>query len=111
MMKAGGYATIFDPDSALVERDTITCGHCQRVIFVKPGTASTVYLIPAKPKDSKDLAALNRYEEVPGAFCRVCMSAICLPCHDLGTCRPAAKFLEEIEKQGRRHQFLRSIGI
>lgn len=111
MIKAGGYATIFEPDSALVERDTITCGHCQQVIFVKPGTASTVYLIPHKPKHNKDLDALNRFDEEPGAFCRVCMSPVCLHCHDKGVCVPSEKFLEQIEKGGRRQAFLRSLGL
>lgn len=111
MLRPQGYSQIIDPALPTVERDTITCGHCQRIVFVKPGTGSTVYLIPHKPKDSKDLDALKRFDEEPGAFCRVCMRAVCLQCHDRGTCQPAEKFLETIEKQGRRQQFLRSIGI
>lgn len=111
MLRPQGQMVVQDPDRPILERDTITCGHCQRIVFVKPGTASTVYLIPAKPKDVTDLDAINRYDEQPGAFCRVCMRAVCLHCHDLGTCRPAEKFLEDIEKAGRRDQFLRSLGI
>ena len=111
MLRPQGYLQVIDPDCQTVERDTITCGHCQRVVFTKPGTASTVYLIPAKPRGPHDLDALKRQEEVPGAFCRVCMRSVCLQCHDLGTCRPAEKFLEQVEKAGRRNQFLRSVGL
>jgi len=82
MRHPGGYATLVDPDRPLVEHDTCTCGHCQRVIFTKPGSASTIYLLPVKPKDSADLAALGRFREERGAFCRICMRPICLPCYD-----------------------------
>lgn len=111
MLRPQGYMQVIDPDLSVVEHDTITCKHCQRIVFIKPGTVGTVYLIPAKPRDVTDLDALKRYDEVPGAFCRQCMGAVCLPCDDKGTCTTAEKFLEQLEKQGRRQQLLKSVGL
>lgn len=88
-----GYATIVDPDAPLFERDTTTCGHCQRVIFVKPGTAQTTYLI-------FDRVSWTWKEEL-GAFCRVCMRPICLPCCDRGRCLPWERQLEASEARDR----------
>lgn len=100
MRSPTGYATVVEPDRPLVEYDTTTCGHCQRVIFTKPGTAATTYLIV----DRRTL----QWQEEPGAFCRVCMRPVCLHCHDLGRCTPWEKMLEASEA---RDRFCRSIGI
>lgn len=89
MRRPGGYATWTDPEQPVVEYDSITCSHCQRVVFVKPGTASTVYV---------DLE--TRTEEA-GAFCRVCMRPVCLPCCAVGTCRPWEQRLEQAEARER----------
>lgn len=93
MRSATGYATIVEPDQPLVERDTCGCGHCGRVIFVKPHTASTVYLV------------LDRYTrqwaEVPGAFCRLCMRPVCLACDAHGRCTPWERQLEVAEARDR----------
>jgi len=94
-----GYLSIVDPDKPLFERSTITCGHCQKVVFVKPGTASTVYLIPIRPKDEHDLVVIGQFIEEPGAFCRVCMRAICLTCCDTGTCRTWEQMIEAMEQK------------
>jgi hypothetical protein len=94
-----GYATIFDPDRPLVERDTITCSHCQRIVFVKPGTGATTYLFPQMQGPDK---------EEPGAFCTTCMSAICIQCCAEGTCTPFMKKLELYEK---RQRLLRAVGV
>lgn len=105
MIKPQGYLTIVGegnlhgPDNGLVERDTITCGHCQLVVFVKPGTFSTTYLIPQW---------LGPDKEEAGAMCRVCMRAVCINCHDKGNCVPFERQIEEMESKG---QFLRSIGL
>lgn len=100
MRQISGYATIVDPDAPLIERDTITCGHCQRVVFTKPGTAATVYLI------------LNRqtltYTEESGAFCRTCMRPICLPCCDQGHCLVWERRLEASEA---RDRLRRAVGV
>jgi hypothetical protein len=93
MRNPTGYAQVVDPDRPVVERDTCSCGHCGRVIFTKPHTVSTVYLV------------LNRqtlqWEEVPGAFCRVCMRPVCLACDAHGRCTPWERRLAESEARDR----------
>jgi hypothetical protein len=97
---ATGYATTFDPDTRMQEHDTTTCGHCQRVIFTKPHTASTVYLVLDRPSLT--------WREEAGAFCRVCMRPVCLACHAHGGCRPWEAMIERAES---RERFLQSAGI
>jgi hypothetical protein len=86
-----GYAiwTSPDTDAPSLERDTVSCGHCGRVVFVKPGTASTVYLIPT----------LTGWREDPGAGCRLCMKPVCLPCERMGRCLPLERQLEQLEQR------------
>lgn len=98
MRRPQGYATIVGVGT-LVERDTITCGHCQRLQFVKPGTVATVYLLPQLQGPDK---------EEPGAMCRVCMRPVCLSCHDHGRCTPFERQIEQSEARGR---MLQSLGI
>lgn len=74
-----GYATIVGPDAPIKEWDTITCKHCQRVVFVR-----------------KD----------PGGFCRCCMAPVCGPCADNGSCAPFEKRLEEFERAAIRGRIL-----
>ena len=99
MRRPAGYAVIVDPAQSMWERDSISCGHCQRVVFVKPGSASTVYLVQQ---------TVSAWTEEPGAFCRVCMRPICLPCHEVGRCRPWELMIEASEDRGR---FRRQAGL
>lgn len=69
-----------------VERDTLTCGHCQLIILVKPGNGVST--------------------AVP--FCRGCMTYVCEVCSGKAECRPWEKQLEAIESRGR---FFKSLGI
>ena len=92
MLRPQGYLTIVG-DQQTVERDSVGCGHCQSVVFVKPNTASTVYLIPQQD---------GSWREEPGAFCRMCMRPVCLRCHHIGTCTPFEKQLEQLEGHARR---------
>jgi hypothetical protein len=91
MLKPQGYATWTDPERPLVERDTVTCGHCGAVIVVKPGTGTTVYLIWSVRQ--------QRWIEEPGAGCRMCMSAVCLRCCDDGRCLPLERRMERMERR------------
>jgi NAD-dependent dihydropyrimidine dehydrogenase PreA subunit len=84
-----GLATIVDPDRPLWERDTISCGHCGKVVFVKPNTLSTVYLIPHRD---------GRWTEEDGAGCHLCSQPVCLPCYDLGVCTPLERQLAHWER-------------
>lgn len=99
MRRPQGYATFSSPDAPVIERDTASCGHCNRVVFVKPGTASTVYLFPQMQGPDK---------EEPGAMCRVCMRAICLACCAQGSCTPLERRIEQMEA---RRRMLRAIGL
>lgn len=83
-----GYTTIVDPDRKTFKCDTIQCGHCDAIVYLKPGSGITVYLVPVGP---------NQWAEEDGAFCRVCMKPVCLDCHDLGNCVPLEKQLLRME--------------
>jgi hypothetical protein len=93
MLRPGGYAQIVDPDRPLAEYDTAACAHCSAIIFTKPNSASTVYLIPTQT------AGILHWVEEPGAACWSCgCQPVCLRCHALGTCTPLEKRLEQSEK-------------
>ena len=87
MLRPQGYVTVVGGWQEL-EFDTITCGHCNQVVLVKPGTASTVYVIPQ---------LLGPATEEPGAHCRICDKAICLECHADGRCTPLMRRIEAME--------------
>ena len=90
MPRISGYGIIVDPgiSGQPWERDSVSCGHCNKVIWTKPGSASTVYLI---------LHRDGRWTEEAGAMCRICMRSVCLPCHDHGACVPFEQWLLEQE--------------
>ena len=96
MRNAGGSGLWTDKDSGHVqlELDTITCCHCNKVVFVKPGTGATVYLIP-------DTQRIGQWNEAMGAFCRLCMKAVCLACDAIGTCSPFERKIERLEARDR----------
>ena len=97
MRIAHGYAMVSGPDVKLKEYDTATCGHCNRIVFTKAGSASTVYLFPQMFGPPKEEA---------GAMCRVCMRAVCLTWHDDGNCVVLERRLEAMEARGR---FLKAV--
>jgi hypothetical protein len=90
MLRPQGYVQVFGLNQ--IERDTITCGHCNKIVLVKPGTATTVYLFPQLVGPDK---------EEPGAMCKQCMSAICLECYDAAVCTPLMKQIELMESRQR----------
>ena len=79
MRKPQGYAITVEPGKKDVEEDTITCCHCNKVVFLKPRQDPT---------------------EV-GGFCRLCMMHTCSECADNGTCTPFEKRLEAMEAKDR----------
>jgi len=91
MLKPQGYVTVVG-ERPMLEYDSVTCGHCNAVILVKPGTAATVYLYPQMVGPAKEEA---------GAMCRVCMSKVCLRCHDRGICTPLMRRIEDMEERRR----------
>lgn len=84
MRNPHGYLTINEPDKPLIEHDTFTCGHCNKIVIV-----------PHKAKASDC-----------GGFCLCCMTTICSNCEKQGSCTPFEKKLEKMEA---RDRMLRSI--
>lgn len=73
-----GLATESSPEGTK-ECDTFTCGHCQRIVFVKP------------KQDAADT----------GGLCKVCMTLICPRCVGAQVCLPFMKKLEAEENRDR----------
>jgi len=97
-----GYLVIIDPEQPKVERDTVQCRHCQRIVEVKPGTMAQVYLIP-------DDLSPTYYREEAGAFCGSCFGPICLSCERREaagvTCERGSQYWErQMERYEKRHR-------
>lgn len=86
MRSPGGYAVWSYDDGRIVEQDSFTCTHCQRVTFVAA---------------RQDPASL-------GGLCKQCMGLVCARCAADGRCTPFEKVLEAQEARGR---FLQSAGL
>lgn len=100
MLRPQGYAIITDPDAPVREFDTITCNHCQAIVYLKPGHAREGF----GPGDAGSPS--TRHD--PGGFCRQCMRPTCGPCADAGACTPFEERLKRIEARGR---MLASMGL
>ena len=73
-----GYATLFDPDfrgGHPKEADTFTCGHCNRIVHIKP------------------MAPLGDL----GGRCGMCDTLICPDCVRTGQCDPFEEKLKRME--------------
>lgn len=77
--RAGGYIVTTTAEGKTVERDSISCAHCQRHVIIPPGP----------PRD--DLFGT----------CWHCSKFICVPCANLRTCTPWERQLEKIEARDR----------
>lgn len=98
MRNAGGYGQVLGCDGPPAqlrdvygreiphECDSYSCGHCNRVVFVRP---------KEKPEDI-------------GGMCYQCWHLVCPHCVDKAICTPLEKRLEIME---RRAEALRSYGI
>ena len=75
MRKPQGYAVLTEPDKTVVERDTFTCGHCNKIVMVEPMADPTAM----------------------GGMCFCCMKLVCPTCVDTGLCDPMEKKLERME--------------
>lgn len=89
-VKSKGYGFAVGPPGTVLEHDTYTCGHCQRLVTVTP---------------FQDPASI-------GGLCKICMSLICPGCVGRGArgepCTPWEKKMERMEA---RDRFLRSAGL
>lgn len=79
MRRPGGFLIVSSHEGMDKECDTFTCGHCQRVVFVKP---------MCDPADA-------------GGLCYACDRHICRQCVGLGKCEVIEKKLERWEDAGR----------
>ena len=100
-LKPQGYAVVISPEPSKIkldglqcvearegvtEFDTLSCGHCNRIIHVQAR------------QDPTEL----------GGLCKQCMRCICPQCVDHGGCEPFEKKLERWEDRDRT---LRSYGV
>ena len=76
-----GYAKIVDPTKSDEEVDSLTCGHCGTVVWMKPFQAG----------------------EAMGGRCTCCDKFICLGCVGKG-CTPLQKKLEQWERDRERKE-------
>ena len=98
----GGYILITGPDGPPVERDTVKCRHCQRIVEVKPGTMGTVYLVPNAPGTG--------WVEVAGAYCSSCSGPTCLSPQCLQSCEHGSRHWErEMDRYEARARTLASV--
>lgn len=83
---ACGYLLEQGPGGVVREADSSTCGHCQRVTFLRPQPSGVV---------------------VRPARCGCCQAAVCEECYGKG-CDPWEK---QMERQEARARMLRAIGV
>lgn len=110
MRSPGGLLTILDPagETPAQAIDTVSCGHCQRIVLTKAGTASTVYLLPLQPVT---LQTLSKYQEEPGATCLICMRPICLRCYKVSqtALQPCVVWERRLQASEDRERFRRQL--
>lgn len=82
MRKPQGLATWTTPEGKQVEAETFTCGHCQKIVFVKP---------KCDPADA-------------GGLCKLCMTLICPKCAGDTKCDIFEKKLLRLEARDRLMQ-------
>lgn len=85
MRKPGGYGIITEADGSIVEHDTFTCCHCQRVTRVPPKA----------PPDQF------------GDFCRNCMRMVCVQCAG----KPCTPFQKKLDEANERAYVLKTYGF
>lgn len=72
----GGYAHWFHGEGPDIEASTVTCCHCNRVVFLEP---------------------LKPVEDFTG-WCMSCFKFVCLACAAKGTCEPLERKLAQMER-------------
>lgn len=75
MRNPGGTAILTDADGREHVTDTFSCGHCSRIVMVKP------------KQDPADL----------GGLCKRCVKLICPQCAGFGDCDPIEEKLKRWE--------------
>lgn len=89
MQQRGGYALLIDPAAPhVVERDTFSCSHCNRVVMLHDTNG-------------------KRLESV-AVHCHGCDARVCVPCAEHAKCDPLEEKLKRSEARG---AFFRSVGV
>jgi len=86
MRNPKGYGMVFSPCGVIEEHDTLVCGHCNRIVIVRPKC------------DPYDL----------GGMCRLCEKMICPACVNKGVCDPLEK---KLEREEAKYRARRSYGV
>lgn len=90
MRNPGGWAIMTEPGKATIERDTITCNHCNVVVHINP------QLLPQEQ---------NQFRVIEAEKCRMCMRHVCPVCMGKMNaghgCKVFEKKVEEHEARGR----------
>lgn len=105
MRRPQGYLKISDPEGPGVEQDSFSCGHCQKVSFVKPTPFGVGLHVVAG-----GISLGNPAPQLLGGLCKVCMRLMCPACTAKreagGDCIPFEKALALEES---RNAFLKSM--
>lgn len=89
MRNPGGYAVVVQPDEDMIERDTVTCAHCNCIVTVNPK------LDPMKQ---------TQFRVIEAECCRMCMHHVCPVCAGQMKCEPFEKKLEGMERRYRNER-------
>lgn len=85
-----GTAFVFDPAlPRVMERDTFTCSHCQRIVMLHD----------------------EQGRQIDSVLCMRCDKRICVPCAEQARCDPFEKKLSRMEsKTAQTAQLFRAMG-
>ncbi len=90
MRRPGGYTFLTFDDGRMVEGESFSCRHCNRVVFVRPR---------------------ERPEDV-GGLCKCCMGLTCPACTDkMARGTPCVPLEERLKREEAHYEARRSYGI
>ena len=102
--KAEGVATICGPIGEIAEIKTVTCGHCNRIMYISPfGDGTLSIKIPREANNS-----ITTLQAEPPAVCHQCWTLVCPRCHTDGRCTP---LLRRVEEEYSKKRMFEAVGI
>ena len=102
--KAEGIAEVCGPYGEIAHIKTVTCGHCDRIMYVSPfGDGTGEVQLPEEARPS-----LVRLKREPPAVCHQCWTLVCPRCHADGRCTP---LLRRLEEEYRKTKLFEAVGI
>lgn len=103
--KAEGVATICGPFGEIAQIKTVTCGHCDKIMYVSPfGDGADSVELPKEAEHS----IITTLKREPPAVCHSCWTLVCPACHKDGRCTP---LLKRIEEEYSRTRLFEAVGI